>query len=62
VIWLPFALFGVVYALSDAISDTVLYVVAGVALAACTTLVLYWLFGRVRPRQEELEALRHYAA
>jgi hypothetical protein len=61
VIWLPFALFGVVYASSDAISDTELYVVSGMALAACTILVLYWLFSRVRPRQEELAAIRRHA-
>lgn len=61
VIWIPFALFGVVYVLTDAISDTVLYAVAAVTLAACTILVLYWLFRRTRPRQDELEDIRRHA-
>ena len=61
-IWLPLTLFLLVYITTASVSQAVLAGVAVAGGAACGALVLYWLFKRVRPRQEELEALRTYAA
>jgi hypothetical protein len=62
VIWLPLTLFLLVYVSTASVSQAVLVGVVVAGGAACGALVLYWLFKRVRPRQEELAAIRRYAS
>jgi hypothetical protein len=61
VLWLPFAVFILVYVTTDAIADSVLapVVVAGIVIS--TALVLYWVTRRIRPLQREIENLNRYA-
>jgi len=54
-IFVPFVTFLAVYGTSN---DGALLAAAVAGSLACGLLVLYWLFRRIRPRQEEIEALR----
>jgi hypothetical protein len=56
-IWLPFAVFLVLYAATDAVPDAWLVPAALVAVGAMLALTLYWLFVRILPLQRELEQL-----
>ena len=56
VIWLPFLVFVVLY-LTDVVPESSLVPAIVVAVVAEVMLVLYWVFGRIRPRSSELGRL-----
>jgi hypothetical protein len=57
VIFLPFAFVVVLYT-TETISQAVLFALAVVAFLAASALILYWVFARIRPLSNEIEALR----